>query len=220
MHQYAIISKWLTCVRLQWHGLHVFCNNLQGPTNTWRTKNTCKRLVNAHAYRIIITYLSLLIEPQGMVVFFLSPSQKEKSRCMEERPRFSLASNYLMIKYKRNEWKNVQGYTGWRFHSPKQHCHTMAHITYLDGTSFWKCHSTWFMVCLCSLLDMWIIQLSLQLISQISILALTVLVMTKSSRLIFSTHITVCYMSPFRITKIICPCHHFSHHFRPLGNCC
>lgn len=81
------------------------------------------------------------------------------------------------------------------------------------------------MVCLCSLLDMdengnmWIIQFSLQLIPQISILALTVLVMTKSSRLIFSTHITVCYMSPFRITKRICPCHHFSHHFRPLGNC-
>jgi len=63
-------------------------------------------------------------------------------------------------------------------------------------------------------------QLSLQLIPQISILALTVLVMTKSSRLIFSTHITVCYMSPFRITKIICPCHHFCSSFQALGNCC
>ena len=154
---------------------------------------------------------SLLIEPQGMVwwcCFFLA-ILKEKSRCMEERPRFSLASNYLMIKYHRNEWKNVQTSTGWRFHSPEQDCHTMAHITYLDGTSFWKCHSTWLMVCLCSLLDMdesgnmWIIQLSLQFIPQISILALTVLVMTKSSRLIFSTHITVCYMSHFRITKRI-----------------
>ena len=112
-----------------------------------------------------------------------------------------------MIKYHRNECKNVQTYTGWRFHSPKQQCHTMAHITYLDGTSFWKCHSTWFMVCLCWLLDMdesgnmSIMQLSLQLIPQISILALTVLVMTKSTRLIFSSHITVCYMSPFSNSK-------------------